>query len=78
MTVFMGSSLGASASLSLYFGIMLLAGVIFAPSAVKRDRRVIVAVALIAVFVIVGHAIEAGPWICPYQGTWLEFMCYVP
>lgn len=78
MIAVMVSSIGPSAGLYLFFGMALFGGMLFAPQPIKRDRRVIAAVLLIAVFVIVGHAIEAGPWICPYQGTWLEFMCYVP
>jgi hypothetical protein len=73
------SSIGASVSLSIYFGVLLLAGVLCAPPAVKRDKRVIVAVFMVAIFVVLGHGIQAGPWICPYQDIpYLSWLCYVP
>ena len=80
MTAVMVMSSAAASAVSLYatFATLLIAGVVFAPQAIKKDKRVVVAVALVALLIVIGHAIEAGPWICPYQGTIFEWLCYVP
>lgn len=70
-----GFVVGSSVSLYLTVFILLVAGCVYAPTAVKRDKRVLVSVVFFLLAVVIGApARAAATRVCDY--AWWAFECW--